>query len=123
MIGTRGERMLRLTAQHADLWNGCWFRDPSEVAAQRAAVDAACAAVGRDPASLGRTGGVRLDLPTRTGKGAGAPAPLIESPAQTADLLRGYAAGGLSHVQVWLDPRDPASIEALAPALALLDRG
>ena len=65
---------------------------------------------------------MRFDLPDRTGKGAGAPAPLIDSPAQAADLLRGYAAAGLSHVQVWLDPRTPASIEALAPALELLDR-
>jgi probable F420-dependent oxidoreductase len=122
MIGTRGERMLRLTAEHADLWNGCWFRDPSAVAPQLELVDAACAAVGREPTSLGRTGGVRLDLPDRTGKGAGAPAPLIESPAQAADLLRGYAATGLTHVQVWLDPRTPASVEALAPTLELLDR-
>jgi hypothetical protein len=48
---------------------------------------------------------------------------LIESPAQAADLLRGYAAAGLSHVQIWLDPRDAASIEALGPALEQLDRG
>jgi len=122
MIGTRGERMLKLTAEHADLWNGCWFRDPSEVARQLALVDAACAAVGRPPAALGRTGGIRFDLPGRTGKGAGKPAPLIESPAQAADLLRAYAAAGLGHVQVWLDPRTPESIESLAPALELLDR-
>lgn len=123
MIGTRGERMLRLTAEHADLWNGCWFRDPSEVAKQTALVDAACDAVGRERASLGRTGGVRFDRPGRTGKGAGAPAPLLESPEAVAETLRAYAAAGLSHVQVWLDPRTPASIESLAPALELLDRG
>ncbi|HEY3108382.1 MAG TPA: LLM class flavin-dependent oxidoreductase [Chloroflexota bacterium] len=122
MIGTRGERMLRLTAEHADLWNGCWFRDPSEVASQLSLVDAACAAVGREPSSLGRTGGVRLDLPGRTGKGVGSPAPLIESPAQAADLLRGYAAAGLPHLQLRLDPMTLASVEALAPALELLDR-
>jgi probable F420-dependent oxidoreductase len=122
MIGTRGERMLRLTAEHADLWNGCWFRDPPEVGAQLALVDAACTSVGRDPASLGRTGGVRLDMPGRTGKGAGKPAPSIEAPGQAAELLRGYAAAGLSHVQVWLDPRTVGAIEGLAPALEELDR-
>lgn len=73
--------------------------------------------------SLGRTGGVRVDLPERTGKGAGAPAPLIDSPRQAADLLRGYADAGLSHVQVWLDPRTTAGIERFGRALDLLDRG
>jgi alkanesulfonate monooxygenase SsuD/methylene tetrahydromethanopterin reductase-like flavin-dependent oxidoreductase (luciferase family) len=123
MIGTRGERMLRLTAEHADLWNGCWFRDPADVGKQLALVDAACAVVGRDPATLGRTGGIRLDLPERTGKGAGAPAPVIDSPEQAADVLRGYAAAGLSHVQVWLDPRTVGAFESFGRALEVLDRG
>ena len=123
LIGTKGERMLRLTAEHADLWNGCWFRDPSEVAAPRALVDAACTTVGRDPTTLGRTGGIRLDLPGRTGKGAGTPAPMIDSPEQAADILRAYAAEGLSHLQVWLDPRTVSSIEQFGRTLEVLDRG
>ena len=123
LIGTKGERMLRLTAEHADLWNGCWFRDPSEVAVPRALVDAACQTVGRDPKTLGRTGGIRLDLPGRTGKGAGTPAPMIDSPEQAADILRAYAAEGLSHLQVWLDPRTVSSIEQFGRTLDVLDRG
>jgi alkanesulfonate monooxygenase SsuD/methylene tetrahydromethanopterin reductase-like flavin-dependent oxidoreductase (luciferase family) len=120
LIGTSGERMLRLTAEHADMWNGSWFKAAADVAPRRAKVDAACAAVGRDPSTLGRTAGVRIDLPGHTGKGimaAGAP---CDSPAQVADLLRGFAAEGISHLQVWPDPWDASGIEALAPALEML---
>src|SRR5690606_26859708 len=55
MIGTTGKKMLRLTAEHADEWNG-WLptrtNHPSAVPAMREAVDAACQEAGRDPATL-----------------------------------------------------------------------
>src|SRR5207244_1247769 len=61
LIGTESPRMLRLTAKYADMWNG-WLpfvrSHADQVAPLRAAVDAACAAVGRDPATLVRTLGV-----------------------------------------------------------------
>jgi hypothetical protein len=43
MIGSNGERMLRLTAQYADLWNTTWVSDATQLAPKLAAVDAACA--------------------------------------------------------------------------------
>ena len=50
--------MLALTVPHVDQWNG-WLafgnNHPSELAPMRAKVDAACQAVGRDPATLART--------------------------------------------------------------------
>ena len=53
-----GPRMLDLTARYADVWNG-WIADrrthPDVVPPLREAVDAACRAVGRDPATLGRS--------------------------------------------------------------------
>jgi alkanesulfonate monooxygenase SsuD/methylene tetrahydromethanopterin reductase-like flavin-dependent oxidoreductase (luciferase family) len=63
VIGTNGDRLLRLTAQYADAWNTSWLRDPSEIPPLRAAVDAACHAVGRDPTTLARTACVFPDLP------------------------------------------------------------
>ncbi|MCC6945588.1 MAG: hypothetical protein IT335_13480, partial [Thermomicrobiales bacterium] len=44
-------------------------------------------------------------------------------PEALADELRAYAAAGISHVQVWLEPATPRGIEAFAPVLELLDQG
>ena len=49
--------------------------------------------------------------------------PLAGSPAEIADGLRAYAAAGISHLQVWLEPNTPSGIEAFAPVLEELDRG
>lgn len=116
LVGTSGEKMLRLTAQRADLWNGVWYGQPSDVVSRREKVDAACRAVGRDPASLGRTAGVHINLPGAT-RERGA---TFESPEQLATLLRGFEAEGIEHVQIHPEPRTLASIEAMAPALKLL---
>ena len=52
-IGCKGPRMLALTAAHADTWN---TRGPVEVVVARmAALDDACRAIGRDPATLVRS--------------------------------------------------------------------
>ena len=48
--------------------------------------------------------------------------PVSSDPAELAETLRAYADEGISHVQLVLDPITRPSIEALAPALELLDR-
>ena len=64
LIGAKGPRMLRLAATYADLWNAEGpMRGPEEIIPLRAAGDAACAAVGRDPATLGRSASVVVNLP------------------------------------------------------------
>ena len=53
LIGGKGDRMLRLVAKHADLWN-MWALP--ELFAQRSDVlDQACALLGRDPRTIGRS--------------------------------------------------------------------
>ena len=54
-IGAGGERTLHLTARYADVWNSSGASSPDEQAAQSARLDAACATVGRDPATLRRS--------------------------------------------------------------------
>jgi hypothetical protein len=48
-------------------------------------------------------------------------APLTGEPETLAVALRAFAAEGVGHVQLVLDPITADSIRSLAPALALLD--
>ncbi len=131
LIGSSGERMLRITMPHADAWNA-WFADtrntPEGVGPLRERVDEACRAVGRDPAEVERTVAVLVRLPGGAGRIMGetshAATPALEgSPEDIAEALRAYAAAGIGHVQLVVDPITLASIEALGPALEVLDRG
>lgn len=53
-----GPRALRLAAASADGWNLSWKGTPADYADKAAAADAACEAIGRDPASLRRSVGL-----------------------------------------------------------------
>lgn len=122
MIGTTGARMLRLAARYADIWNTDRGL-PIGFAEQQAALDAACAEVGRDPATIERTAMVRLDLPGMERQPFGMPpARVAGTPEELAALFRSYAAQGISHLQVWLGPNSPAGIETFASVLHLLDQ-
>jgi F420-dependent oxidoreductase-like protein len=122
MIGSTGGRMLRLAAQHADLWNAWGINSPAEIATLRDVVDAACRDAGRDPATLGRTVSVLIDLPGAAGRQRESPPFLTGSPDDLAEAFRGYAREGVSHIQVVLDPNDVRGVEAFARALEALDR-
>jgi probable F420-dependent oxidoreductase len=130
MIGSNGPRMLRIAAPHVQAWN-TWFADigntPAGVGRLRDVVDAACRDVGRDPADIERTVAVLVRFPNGTGRIQGSyaeapPPPLEGAPEELAETLRAYARGGISHVQLVIDPIDRGSIEAFAPVLGLLDR-
>ena len=118
-----GERMLRLTAQYADGWNG-WLAYgrslPDVMPPLREKVDAACQAVGRDPATLTRSVGARVAVLDRTVPGA---EPLCGSVEEIAAGLRTFADEGMTHLQVALAPSTLAGIEAFAPVLESLDSG
>jgi alkanesulfonate monooxygenase SsuD/methylene tetrahydromethanopterin reductase-like flavin-dependent oxidoreductase (luciferase family) len=116
-----GPRMLRLTVEYADLWNG-WFvfvdSDPGpdiELAVQR--VVAACEAGGRDPATLGLTVSVSVALGGARAEGGS----LTGSAQEIADRLVSLAGLGIEHVQVVLAPSGSEGIEAFAAVLEILD--
>jgi probable F420-dependent oxidoreductase len=122
LIGSVSPRMLRLAARHADQWNG-WIPDRSrveEVAPLRRLVDAACAEVGRNPATLERT--VTISVNPTEQRGSADRGTLTGSPEILADALRAFAREGISHIQISFEPMTLASIEAFAPTLELLDR-
>src|SRR4051812_17931268 len=55
MVGSEGPRMLKLAARYADLWNTGYMGKPETMAEPIARLEAACRAVGRDPATVGIT--------------------------------------------------------------------
>ena len=54
-IGAGGERMLMLTARHADVWNASGASRPEDLTELSRRLDQACAQIGRDPATIRRS--------------------------------------------------------------------
>jgi alkanesulfonate monooxygenase SsuD/methylene tetrahydromethanopterin reductase-like flavin-dependent oxidoreductase (luciferase family) len=127
MIGTfHGERMMRLTAQHADDWNvwAQWTGNrASGLPALRDKMDAICREVGRDLATLGRSAAVMVDFPGAYGRPGQTVPSLTGTPEELAEEFRAYAREGIGHLQLYPDPCTVAGIEALAPVLEILDKG
>ena len=131
MVGSVGERMLRICLPYVSAWN-VWHTDtgnsPAGVAALRDRVARACVEVGRDPATVEATVAVMVAMPGARGRRQGdysavESKPLSGSPETIAAELRAYARAGVAEVQLVVDPITIESLEALAPALADLDRG
>ncbi len=122
MVGAAGPRMLRLTAELADHWNGGLLAG-AETRELLAAVDAACRAIGRDPASLTRS--VEI-LVRAVPPAAGEPAvdrELSGDPATIAAAIRGYADLGIDELQVQFRPNTLAAVEAFEPVLSAVRDG
>jgi alkanesulfonate monooxygenase SsuD/methylene tetrahydromethanopterin reductase-like flavin-dependent oxidoreductase (luciferase family) len=130
MVGSTSPRMLAITAPHVDAWNE-WhdkFRNqPENLEPLMAQVDDAARAAGRDPADIERTVTVLVHLSGGKGRRSSyaEPTPPHDGtkPDEMAAILRRYAAAGISHVQLVLDPITTESIAELAPVLEALDKG
>jgi probable F420-dependent oxidoreductase len=115
-------RMLRLAARWGDAFVTAWHPDPSAVAEPFARLDEACAEVGRDPATLGRTVGAIVSLGDDSRRSA-LPRAAIEGPPETlAARLLAFRSAGVEHVVCMLDPRDENGVERFAPVIELVRR-
>jgi alkanesulfonate monooxygenase SsuD/methylene tetrahydromethanopterin reductase-like flavin-dependent oxidoreductase (luciferase family) len=129
MVGSIGERMLSITLPHVQAWNAwfTWFGNGVEgYRPMRDAVDASCREAGRDPAEVERTIALFASFPGARGRSLGDlkeadVTPIPGDPTTLAATLRSFAAEGVGHVQLVLDPITAETIAALAPTLALLD--
>jgi probable F420-dependent oxidoreductase len=117
MVAGKGPRMLQLTARHADSWNTAWHADPADAVDRIASVRAACAAEGRDPATLEITAGVPVVYPD-LGPGA-MPNSLQGTPEQVAETLQGFADLGVGHLIVDFAPQTAAALDRFANAVQL----
>lgn len=124
MIGALANRprMLTLAAQYADIWNA-WLswqdNTPEAMAPMFAAVDAACLATAREPATLQRSVSVQIDFPDAVPNRAPEARPLRGDADSIAAALRGFESVGISHLQVVLNPNTSRSIERFARGLEI----
>jgi len=120
LVAAKGPRMLRLAAEHADAWNTAWFGMPDDRLAQRlGALRTACAEAGRDPATLEVTVGITVTAEAGEEWGRpGSPASLLAEPDVVGDALRAYAALGVGHVQLDVQPATPATFARVLDGVA-----
>jgi probable F420-dependent oxidoreductase len=120
LVGGGGPRMLRLTAQHADLWNTGYMGSPETMLEPIARIEAACRQVGRDPATLGITALIGLWFPElHTERPVSFDNPLTGTPKEIAAALRGYEELGVQHVMFQCQPYTAQTRRHLADALQI----
>ena len=81
---------------------------PTSCRRMRERVDAACHLHGRDPATLERSLTIQVAQPGQEVPGSD---PMTGSPEELAASLRALADEGISHVQIFLMPTTPATVE------------
>jgi FMNH2-dependent dimethyl sulfone monooxygenase len=117
LVAAEGPRMLALTAAWADAWNAAWFGAvDGRLRSLLAGLDAACAEIGRDPATLRRTVGIRLHDP---GEGHGDRTGLAVDADGLAGLFDDLAAVGIDDAIVWSLSKSAAALDRIADARRL----
>ncbi len=120
LLAAFAPRMLRLTATWADMWTTDWLGPISKVREDIGKLHAACAEVGRDPATLGITGGVTIGYPDlgTLPRWMSTPESFITGSAEeVADQLLAYADEGVGHILTNLYPFTPEAIDRYAEAV------
>jgi probable F420-dependent oxidoreductase len=104
LVGGKGDRMLRVVARHADQWN--MWSSPELMAERAAALDAACDAEGRDPATIHRSTQALFFLVDDERKAADLAARVAPRPAaagttaRIAEYVAGWRDAGVDEVIV-----------------------
>lgn len=126
LVASFKPRMLELTARYADSWNTAWLGRPTKLPERRAALEAACAQAGRDPATLAVTVGVSVQYAAPGTPLDPQPDPdkvLFGRPEEVAAGLRAYAEQRVAHVICSLEPTTRESLAWLAEALRIFRAG
>ncbi|HET9085431.1 MAG TPA: LLM class flavin-dependent oxidoreductase [Candidatus Limnocylindrales bacterium] len=103
LVAAKGPRMLRLTATWADAWNVAWFSGVDDrLRAQLAALDEACRAVDREPTTVRRTVGLRLDDHE------------IADSDRLASVFDGLVEVGIDDAIIWSTSKSMSALELIA---------
>jgi alkanesulfonate monooxygenase SsuD/methylene tetrahydromethanopterin reductase-like flavin-dependent oxidoreductase (luciferase family) len=120
LVGGIGPRLLKLSAQYADLWNTGYIGQPETMVGPLAKIKAACHEVGRDPATLGITALVGLWFPDlQTKRPRFFDHILSGTVPEIAAAMHGYAKLGVQHIMVQCEPHTPEALQRLTEALQL----
>jgi probable F420-dependent oxidoreductase len=119
-IGAQRPRMLELVARHADAWNTVWHITPERVGEEYAKMLDACRKVGRDPATLELTAGTIAHVLAPGESPRPDEKAIIGTAEEVAERLRAFAALGVSHLVVQVEPSDLEGIERFSQVLSLL---
>ena len=122
MVAAFGPRMMRLTARFADLWNTDWLGPVDHLAERRAALETACHAEGRDPSTLGITGGVTVAYPDLGPLPAWMSTPSAYLTGDAASLgrqLATYAGLDVQHIIANVYPFTEAAVARFAAAASV----
>ncbi len=121
MIGGTRPRMLRLTAQYADIYNTDTVLSAGRVTELWAKVEAACAEVGRDPKTLELTSFTAVRIAPAGEAAQPGEQAIVGTVEEIAAELRRFADAGVTHLIVRFEQLGVVGIEQFAPVMALLD--
>jgi alkanesulfonate monooxygenase SsuD/methylene tetrahydromethanopterin reductase-like flavin-dependent oxidoreductase (luciferase family) len=117
LIAARRDRMLRIAARSAGLWNTAWYAAPDDrLVTQLAAFDAALEAEGRTTDAVARTVGINVRDPQQPPVPEPDERAFAGSVEALADVLRAYEGLGIGHLMVGLEPMTIRSVKRLAEA-------
>ena len=127
LIAARGPRTMRLAARYGDLWNEVFVNaEPdhlTRLGELSARLDAACASVGREPGTLGRSAAVFVQPLDGAGDEWRREGQLVSGPpAGIARFVEELAGAGVSHVIFIVAPQTIDGVAAMAPVLEKLGR-
>jgi alkanesulfonate monooxygenase SsuD/methylene tetrahydromethanopterin reductase-like flavin-dependent oxidoreductase (luciferase family) len=110
-------RMMRLTAKWADRWNSVWYGLPTdEFRDERANLNHALAAAGRDPSSIEVSVGVAVKDARTIDRNDGAG--IRGTVEDIAEALAIWHAEGVAEVMCRLEPPSPDVVEVISDAAA-----
>lgn len=119
LVGAGQPRMLRLVARYADQWNTAWLGRAHELTERLERIHAACADVGRDPATLDITVGIQVAYPDLGEARQMTQEPLGGTAAELAGAFAEYEQAGADHLILFVSPTGMTGVERVAEAVEI----